>query len=90
MRAVYAIAVMMHVLSGVLTGSGFGVQIAGPYQAERGSRAWQLIIALSIDAMQPLAEFNARMEELISQIKSVPRPRLFPRSSIFRTLHSRI
>jgi len=68
----YAIALMMDMLSGVLTGSGFGAQIAGPYQAERRSRAGQLMIALNIDAMQPLAEFNSRMEELISQIKSVP------------------
>jgi len=68
----YAIALMMDMLSGVLTGSGFGAQIAGPYQAERRSRAGQLMIALNIEAMQPLAEFNARMEQLISQIKSVP------------------
>ncbi|MGW1424524.1 Ldh family oxidoreductase [Bradyrhizobium manausense] len=68
----YAIALMMDMLSGVLTGSGFGAEIAGPYQAERRSRAGQLMIALNIDAMQPLAEFNTRMEELIAQIKSVP------------------
>jgi len=68
----YAIALLMDMLSGVLTGSGFGAQIAGPYQAERRSRAGQLMIVLNIEAMQPLAEFNARMEELISQIKSVP------------------
>jgi LDH2 family malate/lactate/ureidoglycolate dehydrogenase len=68
----YAIALMMDMLSGVLTGSGFGAQIGGPYQSELRSRAGQLMIALNIDAIQPLAEFNARMEELISQIKSVP------------------
>jgi LDH2 family malate/lactate/ureidoglycolate dehydrogenase len=63
---------MMDMLSGVLTGSGFGSEIAGPYQAERRSRAGQLMIALNIESMQPLAEFNARMDELISQIKAVP------------------
>jgi LDH2 family malate/lactate/ureidoglycolate dehydrogenase len=68
----YAIALMMDMLSGVLTGSGFGSDIAGPYQAERRSRAGQLMIALNIESMQPLAEFNARMEALIAQIKSVP------------------
>jgi LDH2 family malate/lactate/ureidoglycolate dehydrogenase len=68
----YAIALMMDMLSGVLTGSGFGAEIAGPYQSERRSRAGQLMIALNIEAMQPLKEFNERMEELISQIKSVP------------------
>lgn len=68
----YAIALMMDMLSGVLTGSGFGADIAGPYQAERRSRAGQLMIALNIESLQPLAVFNARMEQLISQIKSVP------------------
>ncbi|MGY4238327.1 LDH2 family malate/lactate/ureidoglycolate dehydrogenase [Bradyrhizobium sp. USDA 4449] len=68
----YAIALMMDMLSGVLTGSGFGAEIAGPYQAERRSQVGQLLIALNIEAMQPLAEFNARMEKLISQIKCVP------------------
>ena len=68
----YAIALMMDMLSGVLTGSGYGAEVAGPYQAERRSRAGHLMIALNIEAMQPLAEFNARMESLITQIKSVP------------------
>ena len=68
----YAIALMMDMLSGVLTGSGIGAEVAGPYQAERRSRAGQLMIALNIESMQPLTEFNARMEGLIAQIKAVP------------------
>jgi LDH2 family malate/lactate/ureidoglycolate dehydrogenase len=68
----YAIALMMDMLSGVLTGSGYGSEVAGPYQVERRSHAGHLMIALNIEAMQPLAEFNARMESLITQIKSVP------------------
>lgn len=68
----YAIALMMDMLSGVLTGSGFGASVTGPYQAERRSQAGQLMIALNIEAIQPLAEFNARMEMLIAQIKAVP------------------
>jgi LDH2 family malate/lactate/ureidoglycolate dehydrogenase len=68
----YAIALMMDMLSGVLTGSGFGAGVAGPYQAERRSKAGQLMIALNIEAIQPLSDFNARMETLIAQIKAVP------------------
>lgn len=68
----YAIALMMEMLSGVLTGSGFGAQIAGPYQAERRSRAGQLMIALNAEALHPLKQFNERTEELIAEIKSVP------------------
>lgn len=68
----YAIATMMDVLSGVLTGSKFGAEVAGPYQTERASGCGHLMIALHIEAIQPLAEFNARMEQLIEQYKAVP------------------
>lgn len=68
----YAIAVMMDMLSGVLTGSAFAGEVAGPYQTERKSGAGQLMIVLDIATMQPLTEFNARMERLIRELKSVP------------------
>ncbi len=68
----YAIAVMMDVLSGVLSGSGFGAGVAGPYQTERRSGCGHLMIALDIAAIQPLAEFNRRMEQLIDELKTVP------------------
>jgi LDH2 family malate/lactate/ureidoglycolate dehydrogenase len=66
----YAISVVMDVLSGVLTGSGFGPDVAGPYQPDKRSRAGHLLIALDIAAFQPLAEFNARIEAMISGLKS--------------------
>lgn len=68
----YAIAVMMDMLSGVLTGSAFGRDVHGPYQAERRSGAGQLMIVLDIAAMEPLAEFGARMDRLIAELKAVP------------------
>ena len=68
----YAIAVMMDMLSGVLTGSAFGTGVHGPYQTEHRSGAGQLMIVLDIAAIQPLAEFGARMERYISELKSVP------------------
>jgi LDH2 family malate/lactate/ureidoglycolate dehydrogenase len=68
----YAIAVMMDMLSGVLTGSAFGAGVHGPYQAEHRSGAGQLVIVLNIEAMQPLAAFKARMEQLIAELKAVP------------------
>ena len=68
----YGIAVMMDMLSGVLTGSCFGTEVTGPYQTERRSGAGQLFIALDIAAMQPLAEFGARMDRYIDELKSVP------------------
>jgi LDH2 family malate/lactate/ureidoglycolate dehydrogenase len=68
----YAIAVMMDMLSGVLTGSAFGAGVHGPYQTEHRSGAGQMIIALDIAAMQPLADFGARMERYVAELKSVP------------------
>jgi len=68
----YAISALMDVLSGVLTGSGFGDAVTGPYQAARRSGCGHFALALDIAAFQPLAEFCARMEALIAQLKSVP------------------
>ena len=69
----YAIALMMDVLSGVLTGSGFGDEVHGPYEAKARSRCGHLMIALDIDAFQPRAEFDERMERLIALLKNAPR-----------------
>jgi LDH2 family malate/lactate/ureidoglycolate dehydrogenase len=68
----YAIAVMMDMLSGVLTGSAFGSEVFGPYQTDHKSGAGQLMIALDIAAFQPLVEFNARMEKMIAELKAAP------------------
>ena len=68
----YGIAVIMDMLSGVLTGSAFGTGVHGPYQFEHRSGAGQLMIALNIEAMQPLSDFNARMERYIAELKSAP------------------
>ena len=68
----YAIAMMMDVLSGVLTGSAFGAAVNGPYQFDRRSGSGHLLIALDIEAFQPLSEFQERMEQLIQQVKAVP------------------
>jgi LDH2 family malate/lactate/ureidoglycolate dehydrogenase len=68
----YAIAVMMDMLSGVLSGSAFGAAVHGPYQTEHRSGAGQFALALNIAAFQSLDEFGARMEDYIAELKSVP------------------
>jgi LDH2 family malate/lactate/ureidoglycolate dehydrogenase len=68
----YAIAVIMDMLSGVLTGSAFGSGVHGPYQAEARSGAGHLMIVLDIAAMQPLREFGTRMESDLAELKAVP------------------
>jgi LDH2 family malate/lactate/ureidoglycolate dehydrogenase len=68
----YAIAVAMDMLSGVLSGSAFLSGVHGPYETESPSGAGHFLIALNIEAFQPLADFNARMERFIEELKSVP------------------
>jgi LDH2 family malate/lactate/ureidoglycolate dehydrogenase len=69
----YAVSVLMDVLSGVLTGSGFGTAIIGPYVPEGKSGVGHLALAIDIAAIRPLAEFEADMERMIAGLKSAPR-----------------
>jgi len=68
----YAIAAMVDVLSGVLTGSGFLSAVHSPYKTAEKSNCGHLMIAMNIAAFQPLADFNARMEQFADEIKAVP------------------
>ena len=68
----YAIAAMVDVLSGVLTGSGFLSAVHSPYKTAEKSNCGHLMIAMNIEAFQPLAQFNARMEQFADEIKAVP------------------
>jgi LDH2 family malate/lactate/ureidoglycolate dehydrogenase len=67
----YAIALVMDMLSGILSGSESGTGVAGPYQAERRSGAGQFMLALDIAKFQPPAVFAARMEAMIAELKGV-------------------
>lgn len=68
----YAIAAMVDVLSGVLTGSGFLSAVHSPYKTAEKSNCGHLMIALNIEAFQPLAQFTAAMEKFADEIKAVP------------------
>ena len=58
----YGVAVMMDVLSGVLTGSALRARACtGPTRPSTRAAPGHLMIALDIAAFQPLAEFEARM-----------------------------
>lgn len=67
----YAISFMMDVFSGVLTGSGFGTQVHGPWEPTPRSHAGHLAIVIDISTFQPLNDFEERMRDLIGQVKSV-------------------
>ena len=73
----YAIAVMMDMLSGVLTGSAFGTGDHGPYQRGQRSGAGQFVVAVDIAALQPLAASGERMERYIAELKGAPPARGF-------------
>ncbi len=68
----YVMSFMMDVLAGVLTGSHFGSQVAGPYDPKRRSGCGHMLITIDIDAVMPRAEFEARMNTLIDEIKACP------------------
>jgi len=64
----YAIAMMVDVLSG----SDFLSQVHSPYKTAEKSNCGHFMIAINIEAFQPLAQFNTRMEQYIAELKSVP------------------
>ena len=68
----YAIAVMVDMLSGVLTGSGFLSGVHSPYRTAEKSNCGHLMVAMNIEVFQPLEQFESRMDAFLSEIKSVP------------------
>lgn len=57
----YGLALMLDVLAGVLTGARFGGGL-GP------SGSGQFFLALAVEGFMPIAEFKARMDEVIDQL----------------------
>jgi LDH2 family malate/lactate/ureidoglycolate dehydrogenase len=68
----YAITFLMDVLSGALTGSGVGSEVRGPYEPEARSRAGHLFLAIDPSALGDRAEYEARVQQLIDEVKGVP------------------
>jgi LDH2 family malate/lactate/ureidoglycolate dehydrogenase len=69
----YVISFMFDVLAGVLTGSAFGDQVAGPYQPTETSGAGHLLLTIDVAAMTDPTEYEAGIETLIDATKSVPK-----------------
>jgi LDH2 family malate/lactate/ureidoglycolate dehydrogenase len=68
----YAIAFLMDVLSGALTGSSVGTAVHGPYEPAARSGAGHLFLALDPAAFGDVAAYTARVEQLIDEVKAVP------------------
>jgi len=69
----YAIATMVDMLSGVLSGSSFLGRVVGPYEPDGNSGVGHLAIALHINAFRPLAQFETDIEDMIAAIKRTPK-----------------
>lgn len=69
----YVISFMFDILAGVLTGSAFGDQVAGPYEPAQTSGAGHLLLTIDVAAMTDPAEYDARIEALIEATKSGPK-----------------
>ncbi len=68
----YAIGVIVDMLAGVLSGSGFLDGVHGPYDPVNPSRAGHFFAAFDVTRFQPREQFDARMEAYIAKLKSVP------------------
>lgn len=68
----YGITLMIEILAGVLTGSGFGNQIAGVEQDGKRNNG-HLFISLNVEAFMGIEDFKQRVDELIQMVKSVPK-----------------
>jgi LDH2 family malate/lactate/ureidoglycolate dehydrogenase len=66
----YVISFMFDVLAGVLTGSAFGADVAGPYQPDARSGAGHLLLTIDVAAMADPASYAERVEALVDATRS--------------------
>ena len=66
----FGLAMMVDILCGVLSGSGFGLHVYEKQHAEVG----HCFLVIDTEKFLPLTEFKTRLEDLVSQIKSNPQP----------------
>ena len=70
----YALALMIDVLCGVLTGAGFGRLLGQLYgEFERPQNVGHLLGAIDIGRFIPLEQFYDRVDQMASEIRSAPR-----------------
>ena len=69
----YGLALVVDLLSGVLTGSSFGSHIAATHELDSKVSAGFVIQALDIAAFAEPAEFEKDIKTLITEIRSSPR-----------------
>lgn len=68
-----ALAIMMDVFSGVLTGSAFGGEVAGPYDPSRPADVGHFLMAIKPDLFVSAEEFRQRMGILYKKVVEAPK-----------------
>ncbi|KAF2274752.1 malate/L-lactate dehydrogenase-like protein [Westerdykella ornata] len=68
-----ALAIMMDVFSGVLTGSAFAGNVAGPYDPSRPGDVGHFLLAIRPDLFLSRQEFAARMQYLYERVTGAER-----------------
>lgn len=69
----YGLALIVDVLSGVLTGSFFADKISSVHESEEGTpRVGHFVQAIHIESFMPLREFKDRMKELTEKVRKAP------------------
>ncbi|PHH87547.1 hypothetical protein CDD83_8700 [Cordyceps sp. RAO-2017] len=63
-----ALAVMMDVFSGVLSGSAFAGHVTGPYDPSRPADVGHFLLAIKPDLFMPLDDFRDRMHYLYRRV----------------------
>lgn len=68
------LSMLMDILSGVLTGAGFGGDVRNPFSGLDGPQlTGHFFLALKADLFMPLADFESRMQTLVGRVKQQPR-----------------
>ncbi len=87
----YGLSLFTDVLAGVMTGALFGLDV---FQDERNFDVGHMLVAINPTAMMPQADFDRRLEALVSQVKSAPpidsaRPVMLPGEVEFGRMEQR-
>ena len=63
-----ALAIMMDVFSGVLSGSAFAGEVTGPYDPSKAADVGHFLVAIKPDLFMGLEEFKGRMDYLYQRV----------------------
>lgn len=70
----YAISLMIDIMSGVLTGAGFGTHVNNIYgDFDKHQNVGHFFQLINIEQFMPASQFKARVDQMISEIKNARR-----------------